>query len=201
MEARDRSSSPSINLPRVLRGQSGAGGVRKDAGKVNDGRMRSREAAKGAVQGNGRLSDERSGHSLTRSSADPGGGAALSRWDEMNVVQGKRVRGREGPAMSRNQVRRQQDIGGQAGMDNLQNILTEMGIEVFSILHRVCVVCADMRAVAQEGRGLAFAHGTNIKYACRWKHSRRAHAVRTRVAASNRRGICRRRGGCERSTT
>ena len=200
MEARDRSFSRSINLPRVSRGQSGAGGLRKDAGKGNGGRMRSREAAKGTVQGNGRLSDERSGHSLTRSSAEPGGGAALSRWDEMNVVQGKRVRGRKGPAMSRNQVRRQQDVGGQAGMDNLRNILTEMGIEVFSVLHRVCVVCADVRSGAQVGAGMRLRTVPTSTYACRWKHSRRAHAVRTHVAGSNRRGICRRRGGCQRST-
>ena len=113
-----------------------------------------REAAKRAGQGNDRLSDERSGHRLSRLSAEPGGAAALSRGDEMNVVQGKRVRGRKGPAMSRNQVRRQQDVGGQAGMDNLRNILIEMGIEVLSVLHRVCVVCADVRAGAQVGAGM-----------------------------------------------
>ena len=154
MEARDRSFSRSINLPRVSRGQSGAGGLRKDVGKGNGGRMRSREAAKRAGQGNDRLSDERSGHRLSRLSVEPGGAAALSRGDEMNVVQGKRVRGRKGPAVSRDQVRRQQDVGGQAGMDNLRNILIEMGIEVLSVLHRVCVVCADVRAVAQVGAGM-----------------------------------------------
>merc|ERR1719261_1821025 len=114
--------------------------------------MRSREAAKRAVQGNDRLSDERSGHRLSRLSAEPGGAAALSRGNEMNVVQGKRVRGRKGPAMSRNQVRRQQDVGGQAGMDNLRNILTEMGIEVETF--KACSCCSNARGGKQQAGNL-----------------------------------------------